>query len=510
MSEMDCLEYIGIITDRFKNEFEEIYKSLKIKNKSKILNFVPEIFNKWCASAMFEETVLTPYSMVENLNNKYSDKNSLIFPIMSSSNKRRYTGMHTEIMEYSVSDHPIIYDIKKIIEILNQSIECDENGFIKDEYADEVLESLTIKSYGYFEYLFFLACNMGIYKKMPSLYTDVYVIDENKATEFVSLEKRKALDWATDSAIDIFLASLNEFMPDEEVFIDKEFIMKYIKSSNTIDDLMCDIYSLLDIDIDEIFSKDTSELEEYDNMLLSTVLALGSIIDKAFLTPFSMYFHYIQPMFLMPLDIRREIDIILSSEYKYEAIDMLLMPAHQYSLTKIASEKFGLEYSNEYGEMFEKMPVEYILDNLEEGIESFRQVKAVTKPKIYSFKVDDGVNNSFIIEMEENRNLADFHRVLCQIYAFSYFDEYSFYLSEEVNPFNEYTPSTYTKLKHNKTELTLINTINFEDTPKFLYCNFEEVRLKKVKKSDCLTIEFLDIHENNTSFVYPRAIKFYK
>ncbi len=518
---MDFKNELNLLGEFFVECFNYGYDKLKKGKKTKVLEYYYSMYRKWYYSAFFDKNILTPAHLVYRMNQRSEGNASYFVPVMNILSKSRNIGFDMKVVEYNVDDHPIVRDLKVFAEHID-IINIDENSVISADNLDEILKELSLDDIFYLEYLLYLGVRLNIFKKMPSIHSEVYCIGKAFPKFFEEKSSRECFDVIVKEAIKLSCQMINEFFPDEQRFFTPQYIEEIIKKPIYVEELFKDVYNSVGIDIDEIWQYEEDfeaegELTEFADAVLSSAYFLRILVDKWFIIPFGDYFKFIMPIYVFSYDFKEKMDAMLD-EYKvcgnFEFSSAIYYPCSKYYITPVAENYFGIKREkDEYDELFSRFTINAVLKALliapEDNMDFDEEIKL--ESDIYEIKVSFKDNRKFwkVIETDSAETLDMLHYSICRIMGLNPFANYSFFMDLDMNPFSEYKTKNNTK-GSKVTEFTKLSELNIEPKQKFIYKTFfNEFDTLDLEYADekFVEIEFLKIKERKDKVQYPRVTR---
>ncbi|MBR1735616.1 MAG: hypothetical protein IJ736_01185, partial [Firmicutes bacterium] len=202
----------------------------------------------------------------------------------------------------------------------------------------------------------------------------------------------------------------------------------------------------------------------FDEMIMALVYMLGIVYDRNFLTVFGHYLKLIRYIYYTPYDFCGEMTFFAESmkdihdhgdenEERDIPEDCLYSPCSFFEPTALGEKILGLE--ERIGAMmiiFEKVSADktlnYILKDDPDAVVDIYLPKPY-KTNIYEIKVTDRDDTKMwrTYEIEDDFKLAELHKMIDMTFDMGGSDRYSFFLNEEMDVFNEYTPNAKNKDK---------------------------------------------------------------
>jgi len=518
---MDFEKEILRISQFFIDDFKSAYFNIKKQGKTKILDNFYSIYRKWYYSAFFDQNILTPAHIVYRMNEK-EGLNNYYVPVAKIKSKSRFNGFDIKILNYTTDNHPIIEDLKIFIDYA-KIVTINQGGLVCDDDINKILKLISMNDKFYLEYLLRIGEKLKIFKKMPSIHSEVYCAGKNYHTFFEN-DGRICFDKVMKAAIDFSCEMLNDFFFDEQKFFSYDYLESIIKNPIPIEEIFKDIYDLVGINIEEFWLNDepygNSDFEEFTDMILSSAFFLKVMLDKWFLIPFGDYLKVVMPIYTFPYDFSQKMNEIIDELAVDRISDFsaaLYYPCSRYYVTPVAFDYFNIKknYYDEYKKIFDKIPMNIVIDTITIGIKDRELLKVENEfdesSSIYEMKIRFKDQKDFwkVLEVDSSDNLNLFHMEICKVMNLYPFGDYSFFTDTNMTPFSEYTPKSKEKRYNKKTENTKLLDLRLEIKQKFIYRHSmtRDALFFETSGNVIIEIEFLKIKAKKKNDRYPRVTR---
>lgn len=451
-------EYLSNITSVYEKKFIDTYKEIRTEGKKQLLTHCISFYRRWYYSALLEDSVLTPANLIDALRKVYGLEGcTTVYPVLRS--RTRAAKFNYKTVAYSIDDHPVITDLSLLLESCAPACELDEGDVLLGQHLDTLLNQISLYDPIYVNYLLDLAMYLKLMKKMPSIYANQF--QTTKECElFFNQPKKEMLDTIIKATISIATRELNTLLPGNR-FLTYDYILSILKEPITTDDLFKHIYSTLGFSIEKLMEfKVENSLDDVYNAMVSSTFYLGVVLDNYFFTPFGFYLHLINPGYMLPYDLEKEIAYAMEALEETGDIDpALFSPCSHYTLTPLGLEYFQQPNASPLFVIPENMPIGALVDSLICG--DFRNVHKskqkvlqtmmgnffvtdqtyLESNKVYQIKARLKDNKAYwkTLEFLEACTLHDVYMELCYEFNFELNMNYSFFREATENPFSEYT-----------------------------------------------------------------------
>ncbi|MBR1442193.1 MAG: hypothetical protein IJ583_01520 [Firmicutes bacterium] len=492
-----------LLNEIFDKKFKESYKKIRIKNKAGMLRYIQAIYKKWLYSVIFGENILvTPALLLEKFSYECAREKETVSYNVKSKSLIKLGKIEYIPYEYSTKEHQVINDIRIMLDECFPDITL-ENGLICEEAMSAVIDNVSIYDEDYVMYLFELAKGLKLITKRPSINATVYKIKDNYKK---SLEKNTedTLKKIVDISIKKCKKDFCKAIPVEFSVFTEDYIREMLKKQTATDDVFKDQLSVFDpANIDE-----KNLPEHFGEMMMSLVYILGIIYDKSFLTVFGHYLKIIRYIYYTPYDFYGEMLFIAegiknvpehADDEGYIREDYLYSPCSIFEPTPLGEKIFGIEHSTtSVFNAFKRVSADKTLNCMMKGdLSGFADIY-IPKPydtSVYEIKVTDKNDTKMwrVYEIEDDFELSELHDMIDMTFDTDYSDKYSFFLNEEMDVFNKYTPNA--KNKDKDTNEVAISSLMKNEKDKIYYKTtvadltgiVEDyayiIELKKIKKS---------------------------
>ncbi|MEA5084858.1 MAG: hypothetical protein VB018_12035 [Lachnospiraceae bacterium] len=334
-------------TKYFTHGFGEALSTFTQTEQRRLLALSPTFFKKWCFSAFFEDTVLSPV----NILNSYFDKrkNEVAYfsykvnPLGRGNNKYTY-----QISIDSVDRHSFIKNLFALTEYCFPVATFEEGGVFPLIIPKALSEKLTSTDGFYFEYLLLMAQRFNLLTAMPSINTCKFQKNEEQCNVFFTQTNTQILTLLTDEVFEIFNQKFADMLQIPYQVVNSSIMRSFLKDSITTDDIYDKVYSALGFDFDKMLKMaEIPVLSNENEMLMSSAYFMGTVLDKWFFSPLGDYLKLITPLYSVPYDFMNELDyvrpILLTG---CDVSADVFSPCNYFSLTPIGEEILGWENSN--------------------------------------------------------------------------------------------------------------------------------------------------------------------
>lgn len=492
----------------FHTEFEKVYRHMVPASKKELLALVPTLFKKWYFSSLIKETVLTPGNIVSfDLKKKTTPQTVYAYNLRVDKKQKGNTKYHYELTAYSVWDHPILKDLQILIDYCTPAAAMDGYGFFLPEEKQILLDSISQQDIFYLDYLTSLAWELNLLKNIPSLHSQK-IQSTSESTAFFEQDSKEALLQVVDAALSLTAQNFNAHMHLDQDILTKDTFRPYLNSQQDIDHIFINLYQYVDIHIEDIWDKASSnDLTDEESSILSSLFFLSILLDKWFLTPFASYFHIIQPLHSTPFRFLRTVNNLATMLIMKTDVSMeIFVPCSYYHLSPIGDALFpdGLSKKNmqtipsklSFEDVMEAVSNHFTLQLVDETL----QIHLEPEP-VYTFKVKFSKNKHHWkkIEVLANNSLSEFCGDICAAFGFEEIDDYTL-IGKDHNDYPiRYSPK-HSKKAVNKAENFTLAELKLMDKDKLTF-------IPTMDRRDALEFEVINIGTTNPYVTYPRVIR---
>ncbi len=512
--------YIKKLNDVFTNVFESQYRQLKKTGKTKLIKYAESIYRRWFYSALFEETILSPANLVYTLNNK-CEPARFIVPTNAPLSTKVFKGFECKFNEYMLDDHLVTHDLEMIVTKAPTTMSLRQDGRVDAAQEEIFLKELSLHDPFYIQYLVAVGLELKLFEKLPAIYTHLVKVSDDCG--FFKQSRRAQFEKIVDATIDISTDRLNNLLPTDKQLFDKRTVKEFLINPLTVDEIFQEVYAELGIILEEIWEMEFEELDELDNMVLSSTYILGIVIDKWFLTPFGHYLKLIRPLYTLPYKFSEELAFICDEalEKEDDIITTLYAPCSQYAVTSLGCDYFQIPENKEDEQVLtDSIPIEKIIhtivDNIENNNMNTDSLPTEETKMIFEIKIKMIKNKSYwkVLEILSTNTLHDLHIEICKYFDLSFENKYSIFLDSKRNPFTEYTSPEKKKNAAKKSNKANIEELNLEVKQKLIYIvDTDDLRFEPLAEfvgNTGLELEILNIKNASTGVIYPRVSKISK
>lgn len=484
----------------FSNGYTSMCAHMDLSCQKGLKETAPLAFTKWYYTAIAADTLLSPANIVSQDLEKAREGVEFQYTLHLPSDGQDVKECTFRLLSYSLEQHPLIEDLRKITDFCAPDCKMNENLFFVEEDRATLLKKLSHESEYYLEYLTRLAWRMGLFIYMPAIHTKK-AQRAPYCNTFFAQDTEIVLKAAMEAACELAAERFSISMELDQGMATPNFFQECLSSPTETDRIFIDFYKQVDIEIEKIWKTSPNELTEDDKAIISSFLFTGIMIDKWFIFPMSSFFGIIRPISFTPINFFNQVNNLSALLIMEHNIGTeLFTPPSYYSLTPLGERLFDKKNDeDEKYKLSNKLSYEQILEALEREIEinRFEHVFYMGAEKdILTIKAFLKTDPDFwkMIEIEITTPLDEFCSDLSA--AFSMEDDRDYLLSvlDENNFPVDYSPLG-SKRSINKTAGK-----NLED----LLLAKEDLFSLTFGKTNQMILEVIDIFPGDPYILYPR------
>jgi len=455
------MKYVQTLHSQFEEAFMDAYREANPRKKRKILPYLHAIHRRWYYATLVEHTPFSPANLMEVICIHHGeDSGKYPLPVLRTPTK--VMGIDSQIITYTADDHPIIGDMRSMLDFCTPHIDLCEEVCFSDEQATKAAELLSINDPHYASFMLELVMWLKLLVKMPSLYVQRMQLSK-KCKELMSGTNREILDIIINATISMTSAGLKHSIPTPEHIFTESFLRSLLTKPMETDDIFARVFEIMGYEMEdllEISNMPTVEgipLESmgFDMELLSGTFVMGIVLDRYFFTPFGHFLRLIRPMYALPFALDEEIaDYIDVCEDPQEAFVAFFAPCSSYTLTDLGLEILDVTPNEDNYFVASEMPFDSMKETIfadEEAFSTFIEMARHLSPlaltggfvqtaNIFTFRIRLELEPTVWMHLQVSKNM-NLHHIYDEVIRF--FDikpngDYSFFHDKTENRFAEY------------------------------------------------------------------------
>ncbi len=492
----------------FLDGYETMRRQMDEPCRQPLLELAPLAFSKWYYTALAADTILSPaniFGIDLDGTDEYTDHAYLLRTLSAAEKaKTEYLSEYSfALYRYSLEAHPLIDDLKTLIDHCTPDCATDEEGFLLPEDREAVMEQLSLKDGFYLEYLTRLAWMQGLFLPMPSIHTK-RLQPSAECEHFFTQSTADILTELGKTACELTAERFMETMDMDDGIATTDFFLSCLEKNKYVDHIFIDFYKRVDIDIEEIWKAPPEELNMEQRSVVSSFLFTGIMLDKWFLTPMSVFFHFIRPIHFTPIRFFQMVNNLTAlMMMEHNVGSELFTPPTYYSLTPLGEKLFKDPEDTEPNrqKMPKTVPFEQILSAVEQEAELQRQEQMLLMeyvPDVVSIRITSLQDTELwkIIELSEDMELHHFCVDLSMLFHLDGNMDYLLSVPDE-NGFPMEYSSKGSKRSINKTHGKELRALSLSAQNQMLL-------YPTPNKSIAYSLEVLEKGKGNPYLIYPR------
>ena len=315
----------------FESRFFTAFDKIKNESKNDIFRYFDNIYRIWYYSALFREGFASPAIFADMW---FEDEG-----VTTCVPNAKDGGLDFEWKKYTVEEHPFVADLFTVVDIVedNASFDRISHELIPEDH-EKYAGRFALHDSAYISYLIEISLELGIIKKIPSIYIMKYRATA-KGLHLDQLDSRSIIEKVTECAAKICCRKFMTIFGNEPA-LNKAMVIHWLKEVDITDKIYEELYDIVGVDIISLWKNERDkgeELDEVDKAALAAVYPIGRMIDRYFLTPFGRYLQLIQPVYYNPFNIERELRYIFDDGMRNDFDDSLAVfcPSSLFKLTNL-------------------------------------------------------------------------------------------------------------------------------------------------------------------------------
>lgn len=461
--------YLGLITGVFAENWNAAWEALPASgdiDKAVLREFMPAMFRRWYFSALVEDSLLSPANLVYALNESYGMARHAMPRLVLKHDEDGVKKPSFQLAEFAENKHPLVKDLQIFLEHYGPTFDVEGLKSLK------IPALLSLRDGAYIGFLFDLAIHLRLVRKMPSVNKTVGMVNATWPS-FFKKSGRSILSILARAVMDMTAHALGEVLPLNNTFRQK--LGTYLKNPKSVDEIFGDMFTDSGIDILKIFDELDAGFGVYEELfskeepvtdagrdiagmhadIMTGAFFLGVSLDKFFLTPLSYYLRLIQPLYILPYDLREELRSILemlkresdseqgdhadiTSENEDETDFLLYAPCTVFTLSTLGEAVTGALAKNADSVFLpDNVPVSQLILSLKGLTDNMPKPNTMAMTIKISYRDDKTLWQN--AEVYSVMTLPGLHLFICMAFGLYPGADYSFYPGQTENPFAEHT-----------------------------------------------------------------------
>ncbi|MGN0136116.1 hypothetical protein, partial [Anaerotignum sp.] len=418
------------LLELFLNGYENMRQKMDEPCRRPLLDIAPLAFGKWQYTTLASETILSPANILALDLEKDADNQTEyayvlgIKPAQEQPPAEYISEYSFALVGYSTESHPLVDDLQSLIAYCTPDRATDESGLLLPEETDGILKQLSLQTDFYLEYLTRLAWLHGLLVPLPSIHTQ-RVQPAEECSSFFAQKTADILFQLGETACTLASERFTWAMDLEEDIAPPDFFYHLLESHKEVDRIFIDFYHKVDVNIEEIWKTSPENLNPEERSIVSSFLFTGIVLDKWFLTPMSLFFHFIRPIAFTPIRFFSLVNNLAALVLmKHNLGAELFTPPTYYSLTSLGKALFADPASKEIDR--QKMPHALPYEQLLEAVLQEAELRARERmflmevvPDVLSIKISHANDEDLwkVIEVGQDMDVNLLCRDLCAAFC---------------------------------------------------------------------------------------------
>lgn len=496
----------------FLNGYDTMRQKMDAPCRRPLLEIAPLVFGKWYYTALANETILSPANLLD-LELKQDADDQTEYAYILRTKHAEHTENAPDVSEYSVAllpysteEHPLVDDLKALIDFCTPDCAVDEQGLLPADAQEVVLDRLSLKTGFYLEYLTRLAWLHGLLVPMPSIHTK-RACPAAECETFFRQPTADILFQLAETACMLTAERFSDTMELENGIATADFFYLLLRSHQEVDQIFIDFYKKVDVDIEKIWQTPPELLNAEEKSIVSSFLFTGILLDKWFLTPMSLFFHFIRPISFTPMrfyNLVNNLSALVLMQHNLGA--ELFTPPTYYSLTPLGKALFADPDSKaiDRQKMPRTMPYEQLFAAVEQEVQLRVQERLILMeivPDVLSVKITQCKDEALwkILEIGQDMDIHLLCKDLCAAFCMEEGADYLLSVPDK-NGF----PVEYSA-RGSKRSLNKANGKELQELP--LEIGSKLHLYPTHGKNSGLVLEILEKGKGNPYLMYPRVTK---
>lgn len=286
------------ILNKFSDGFEYIHSHMEKKYQTALLEHTPLLFQKWCFAALSEGTILSPANIFGYLAQKNGTAQQQVvgYALQTNPRKKGTEKFSFYCNVYSLSNHPLVSDLETLLHFCLPDVAVTQDGFLSPEDEKKLAKKLSLQDPFYVAYLTSLAWKNNLLKYLPAIHSK-RVQPSKQSTSFLAQPTDVILKTLLSSTYEIASEKFCTTLEADPGFFPPSLFASYFEDGKEIDAIFKDIFSFIEIDIDDFLGKDPAEsLSPQDSAIFSSFYIVGVLLDQWVLSPLAFFYRFIEPI----------------------------------------------------------------------------------------------------------------------------------------------------------------------------------------------------------------------
>ncbi|MCL2378899.1 MAG: hypothetical protein FWC77_07220 [Defluviitaleaceae bacterium] len=519
------IDDIQKLHDLFEHNFMEIYRAANPNKRRGILPYLQSIYRRWYYSSLIEYAPLSPANLLESICRHYGQPPAT-YPVAYVRSKSKLLGIEVRLIEYSLDNHPIVDDMRLLLDYCTPHIDLQGDGALGSPQAMDLAEMISLGDPMYAAFLLETALEMKLIGKVPSVGVHRFK-PSAKANEIMAAPCRDILLRIIDATLNMASKGLQNLTILPETLFTPSFMRSLLENPMFTDEIFAIVYEELGYDFEDIleFTMEEDGIESLDVDLLAGTFMTGVLLDKFFFTPFGHFMKLIRPLYLQPFDFGSEVTSYINvSDDPEEGNVAFFEPCPSYTLTDLGLECLGVEKNEDnYLDATKAAPFDQMKDTVfssQDTLVVFAEIAKHLAPMryeeppedIYTFRVRLESNTAIWahIQMPTGATLHDMYIEIAECLGLKENSDYTFYHDKQENRFAEYASPRRAK-GGRKTSGIELEDLDYEHQKQMLLVAYNQaLPFGDTEPTIRLQLEMLHVKPPEAGHEYPRISRMSK
>lgn len=518
---------IELIISGFKDDFEAMMEEQNEEELKFINNFRESIYRKWLFSPMIQDTMVTPYFLMNSIAQNIEKGDYSITPHLriSYDEIKKEFSYEFNVYYYGNDYIPVLKDLEVIMSFINGTIIVNDEGLPLGKDFEEILKEISFRSSYYMEYLFSLAIKLNFLVEMKAIGCKCYQQGDSYK-EYFNLNNKEKVELIIDKSIELSSENLNEELGLKKKNIVLDYLDNNIESSEFLELAPKDGFNPLEF-LEDMEGMNEKTLEEFglnkndvqqmknlkDNLeedVLNKFLVKGEVaipVDIHFTNVFAYYLGMTTSFYGINFDLEEFVDLFFEIANQSQLKVVLFGLEEFHDLTnfgqKIIAKKKDLKTRK-----FEFLEKEEINFALEEYLFKFEECREEEIPEEIGDFIDEFgdylENEKGIGEETVEKHCMNVFTYLVFFNSFQKREELKKISAESIDNFitNCYVPQFSTSKNSIKDQLTSLSQLVRYLEKVNILTKEEEKNIREQLKNKDKYIELFDLREEDENLFF--------
>ena len=196
----------------FNQDFMNAYQGASRQVRKRVLPCLQSVYRRWYYSTLIDNIHFSPANIVSCIGHYCGmPLGTHIAPdVTPPASKLSKIGFRT--VEYSIDNHPVVQDLRCLIEYCLPHIDLDDHWCFTDAQAIKLAKKLSLNDPSYSTFLLEVAYKMGLLERMPSLYVRRMHVSESANLVFTG-SNAELFRKIVDTTIELTAIGLQNALP---------------------------------------------------------------------------------------------------------------------------------------------------------------------------------------------------------------------------------------------------------------------------------------------------------